>query len=1412
MHRYTGKRLLGIFLSAVIAAAGWTGAFDAAAGTGEALLPLPAEIEDIAGEELYAFKGDTQSPPGAETPAQEALPWPEHLICSQVFNSAKTDLYWKVTDGRLHSNYGMWTGTDNGAALFVLPDGSGGHAETDSYQWTDYILTAQVEAVAANADNGVSYPATGLVFRAQDSRDNYYAFELRREEDTYASAILYKRVDGVNTVLAEVALDPPLSRLGTPCRLTVAARGSSLDCYVNDTRILSAADDTFSAGAFGPRTLYANPQEIYYDGFTVYAVRSQTSAADDASLSGIWIDGQPLPGFSADRLEYTLHLGAYAQFPHVTAQTAGEGASLSITQPTAQTERAEIAVTAADGLTKQVYALEFILDAPAAIPVETGEPLYLYRGGAETAPGAETAAEQALPWPEYFTASQVFNQGRDNLYWLAEGGSLRSNFGMWVFKDAGIGIFTIPADYENGLGASSREWANYVVTAEVRTVQASTGSGVSAPAAGLAFRAQDSTDNYYAFELRAEGEQYVRAVLVRRLDGESTVIASADLETPLPLNGSSCRLTVQADGEQLDCYLNEELLLSVMDNTFRSGTFGVRTLYPNPQTVYFDGLSVYRLGDGSNPLDEPAEDIIMDNADGTVQISGDWQAVNGGYADGHLTAQDQPDAYVRFSPAIVKSGYYEVYVWQQAGWDGANVQVDYLYGLAELDLPAADGWSLAGTYYFKKGEAAYVQIKGRAGGTAAADAVKLVNVESEGVQALPVESAAGSLPFQVETDKAHSTDFTHTNPDVQGGVAYYDGYYYYQQCGVNDEISRSIYKGKDMDHMELLGTYKDVSNRNLDGFDYSDCDGRTWHWFANLWIDPDTGVWYTLVHTEFNYGHSDAYFKDHFRKIGVATSTDYGAHWHYEGDIITSDHATDSSDSFSGEYVDAGAGDPLLFVDDEYFYVSYCHIWNKKNAYVVEEDENNRILSTRMVRCRREDKMAPGSWQKWYDPDGDGQGEWSEPGLGGRDSDVLPATELSYPLVLTYSTAIERYILISKGPTQMDDMHLVMTTCTDLSKQDWSAPIDLGSRDGVWGGVWYAFIFDPDTGSQFQVDDSFRLYYHANGYPQYKNVSLTEGETPCLNYSARYPSFAVDDGTRPYDKLFGSKEYDTARLEPQVSGGLLRRESAPLGVGGTVDLLYKNTAGASMDYTVYLMSPGVYDVYVRGVEGPDRGAYTLSVNGEHLGGPVDQYNGAAQRYTDVYQGRVTIDRAGEVTFSFTSAGKNPAASEYKLAIDALRLERVPLDLKLTAGAWTDGEAAITVDSDILTGSDRGEVLKWAAGEQDASYFENGGYQIVNNVFTVREAGMYTVYAATPWGDWEVKTLQIEQAPPVLPGDFTEDGRLSIEDVMEGCRVLARGNAGDVFSPEEIAIGDMNGNGMFNIEDIMLICRQIARQS
>ena len=90
--------------------------------------------------------------------------------------------------------------------------------------------------------------------------------------------------------------------------------------------------------------------------------------------------------------------------------------------------------------------------------------------------------------------------------------------------------------------------------------------------------------------------------------------------------------------------------------------------------------------------------------------------------------------------------------------------------------------------------------------------------------------------------------------------------------------------------------------------------------------------------------------------------------------------------------------------------------------------------------------------------------------------------------------------------------------------------------------------------------------------------------------------------------------------------------------------------------------------------------------------------------------------------------------------------------------------------------------------------------------------MYTVYAATPWGDWEVKTLQIEQAPPVLPGDFTEDGRLSIEDVMEGCRVLARGNAGDVFSPEEIAIGDMNGNGMFNIEDIMLICRQIARQS
>ena len=62
----------------------------------------------------------------------------------------------------------------------------------------------------------------------------------------------------------------------------------------------------------------------------------------------------------------------------------------------------------------------------------------------------------------------------------------------------------------------------------------------------------------------------------------------------------------------------------------------------------------------------------------------------------------------------------------------------------------------------------------------------------------------------------------------------------------------------------------------------------------------------------------------------------------------------------------------------------------------------------------------------------------------------------------------------------------------------------------------------------------------------------------------------------------------------------------------------------------------------------------------------------------------------------------------------------------------------------------------------------------------------------------------------LLGDLTRDGKVTVADVMEGCRILARKSAGIKPNEDEMARGDVTGDGSFNISDIMGICKILAR--
>ena len=64
---------------------------------------------------------------------------------------------------------------------------------------------------------------------------------------------------------------------------------------------------------------------------------------------------------------------------------------------------------------------------------------------------------------------------------------------------------------------------------------------------------------------------------------------------------------------------------------------------------------------------------------------------------------------------------------------------------------------------------------------------------------------------------------------------------------------------------------------------------------------------------------------------------------------------------------------------------------------------------------------------------------------------------------------------------------------------------------------------------------------------------------------------------------------------------------------------------------------------------------------------------------------------------------------------------------------------------------------------------------------------------------------------VIPaGDLDGDGEVTIADVMEACKVMARESAGTDPTRAEIARGDLDGDGEITIADVMEICKILAR--
>ncbi|WP_034594560.1 RICIN domain-containing protein [Hamadaea tsunoensis] len=315
---------------------------------------------------------------------------------------------------------------------------------------------------------------------------------------------------------------------------------------------------------------------------------------------------------------------------------------------------------------------------------------------------------------------------------------------------------------------------------------------------------------------------------------------------------------------------------------------------------------------------------------------------------------------------------------------------------------------------------------------------------------------------------------------------------------------------------------------------------------VGVWVDPDTGDWYGLVHNEF----TPQPFGDglHYDSIDYAVSTNQGRVWTIQGHAITSPYSTTRNDTtaFPNQTYDYGDGDQRLFVDaaSGYFYVYYGSRIIPKGGV----GGSNGGLA-HVARAPMSGKMATGTWSKWYN------GTWTQPGVGGLESNMVPVTAAATtgytPVAGDYKPSttgtVDQQIAAGTLPAKSDlfimniayDAYLglyigepeVVTgtapqrfyVTDDLSTQKWYL---IGDSGGYTSGSWYRWFLDSaNRTSSTVVGKSFRSYCSIA-------CASSSGEYANITVASTSPAPAPVDTARTYTIGVGG-----GRVLAQVSGG-----------------------------------------------------------------------------------------------------------------------------------------------------------------------------------------------------------------------------------------------------------------------------------
>ena len=193
--------------------------------------------------------------------------------------------------------------------------------------------------------------------------------------------------------------------------------------------------------------------------------------------------------------------------------------------------------------------------------------------------------------------------------------------------------------------------------------------------------------------------------------------------------------------------------------------------------------------------------------------------------------------------------------------------------------------------------------------------------------------------------------------------------------------------------------------------------------------------------------------------------------------------------------------------------------------------------------------------------------------------------------------------------------------------------------------------------------------------------------------------------------------------------------------------------------------------------------------------------GTGTAVIDPASGEITeVVKAGTIQVTATKTGSdlyNDAMATYTLTVEKALPEI------LTAPAAGQVEAGACLSDALLTGGQASVPGSFVWSDPDSIVSASGAYAVH---FVPEDTDNYETVT-----DIQVQ-VTVAGEEPIQKGDLDEDGKVTIADVMEACKVLARKSGGDKPSADEIARGDLNGDGDISIEDIMAICKILARQS